>query len=360
MIQKTNGEYAYFAASNSMAGFYSYYGQCFDHSSIGRVFAVKGGPGTGKSCFLRAVADYAAKRGWSAEYVYCSSDPRSLDGVILEKGGARTALLDATAPHVYEPAHPGVREELVNLGEFWSVDALTARAEEIERESLAKSAAYRRAYRYLCGAGETERARRELTAPFIRLCAIERFAKRLTASAGVGGGFEARPALIRSLGMRGEVGFDTYFSNAKRLYLIEDCHGAAAYLLAALVERCAAQGLLVRVSYDPVFFEELDGVFLEESGLAFVRASAGECAYPHRRISVRRFVDTVRMRGQKKRILYATRTGRALLEGAKEALAEAEEHHFALEEIYSAAMDFEKKEAFTKSFCERYFGLQNE
>ena len=115
---REKNEDAYFAASNSERGFYSYYQECFDHPRVDRVYAVKGGPGTGKSRFLRDVAQAAAAEGRQVEYIYCSSDPDSLDGVILTGKGRCIALLDATAPHVYEPAHPGVREEIVNLGAF--------------------------------------------------------------------------------------------------------------------------------------------------------------------------------------------------------------------------------------------------
>ena len=80
------GEDAYFAASNSEAGFHSYYSECFEASHIGRIYAVKGGPGTGKSRFLRDVAEYATAKGSRCEYIYCSSDAASLDGVILQDG----------------------------------------------------------------------------------------------------------------------------------------------------------------------------------------------------------------------------------------------------------------------------------
>jgi len=86
MIIKSGGKNAYFAASNSVSGFFSYYDEIFNAARIGRVYAVKGGPGTGKSRFLRAVAACAEEADWETEYVYCSSDPYSLDAVILTRG----------------------------------------------------------------------------------------------------------------------------------------------------------------------------------------------------------------------------------------------------------------------------------
>ena len=124
MSIKTTGQDAYFAASNSTAGFISYYEELFRASRIGHIWAVKGGPGTGKSRFLWDVSDCAVQGEWSCEYIYCSSDPNSLDAIILTKEGREgIALLDATAPHLFEPICPGAWEDIVNLGQFWKSEA---------------------------------------------------------------------------------------------------------------------------------------------------------------------------------------------------------------------------------------------
>ena len=44
-----------FAASNSCEGFKSYYGEIFAGPGIERLYVIKGGPGTGKSHFMRTV-----------------------------------------------------------------------------------------------------------------------------------------------------------------------------------------------------------------------------------------------------------------------------------------------------------------
>ena len=77
MSIKTTGQNAYFAASNSTNDFVSYYEEVFRAPRINHIWAIKGGPGTGKSHFLGDVAGYATQRGWMSEYIYCSSDPAS-------------------------------------------------------------------------------------------------------------------------------------------------------------------------------------------------------------------------------------------------------------------------------------------
>ena len=45
-----------FAASNSCRGFCNYYGDLFVDSRFDRLYIIKGGPGTGKSHFMKVVA----------------------------------------------------------------------------------------------------------------------------------------------------------------------------------------------------------------------------------------------------------------------------------------------------------------
>lgn len=360
MIMKRTNEDAYFAASNSKKGFYSYYGECFDAPDIRHLYAIKGGPGTGKSHFLRAVSRYAQDLGWQCEYIYCSSDPESLDGIILSKETEKIGLLDATAPHVYEPSRPGVREDIINLGDFWNVDLLVKRAEEIERLVLAKGTAYRKAYRYLAGMGEMEEIKQSTVAPYLRKAALKRYAGKVTREITPGNGFSVHPALMRSVGMRGEVGFDTYFAQANSIFLVKDCRGAAQYLMAEILKIASEKQTPIRVSHDPILPERVDGIFFCDQKIAFVTDNGEPVEYPYRKIFTHRFVDTAGFGAVRGAYNYAHRMSEALLDGAVEALAEARSIHFALEEIYMTAMDFDAKEKFTKSFCSALFGLQNQ
>lgn len=349
------GKDAYFAASNSAEGFCSYYGECFDNPRVTRVYAIKGGPGTGKSYFLRAVARRAEEEGWRVEYIYCSSDPDSLDGLRVFKDSECIALIDATAPHVYEPMHPGIREEIVNLGAFWDAELLLSRKEEIEALHLQKKNGYGRAYRYLAGVENMTRVAESLVAPYIKRDKIRSLADRLARDIPDGEGFLAEPALIHSIGMRGRVGFDTYFAQAKRILRIEDCRGAGQYLLSAFGEMAPRKGWRIRISHDPILPDRPDGLFLCESGTALVLCPEEECAYPHKKIRMRRFVETARMHSIREELSHAERMKRAMLSGALTALDGVGKVHFRLESLYMEAMDFAAKEAFTRAFCERLF-----
>ena len=356
---RATGEDAYFVASNSARGFQSYYDECFNNREIGRVFVIKGGPGTGKSRFMREVSDCAVQHGWQRRMIYCSSDANSLDGVILCKGARSIALLDGTAPHVFEPKIPGVREDLVNLGEFWNGDRLQSRGSEIEECHRAKLMGYRMTYRYLSAYGAIYENRAEKLAPYVRWKPLSDYAKRLMDSIDDGISFESQTALMESVGMSGRVRFDTYAARARQLYLIADCRGIGGYLLRELYRLAMEKRLRVRVSRDPILPDVIDGLFLTESGVAFVVGDEETCRYPHHLISMRRFLRVSEMQSIRKSVNFDRQLMDAMLGEALEQMQQVRRAHFELEQIYSEAMDFEAKENFTKKFCIRLFDLQN-
>lgn len=87
----------YFLGANSSAGFFSLYDQLIDPETASRVYILKGGPGCGKSTLMGMVAKELERVGERVEYILCSGDPDSLDGVVAPGLGA--AIVDGTAPH---------------------------------------------------------------------------------------------------------------------------------------------------------------------------------------------------------------------------------------------------------------------
>ena len=180
----------FFAAANSSGGFVCWFDEIFSPESLDRCFIIKGGSGTGKSTFMKRVAAEAEKRGWHAEYFFCSSDPSSLDGVILHGGGGehrRVALLDGTAPHSHDPKLPGAVEEIVNLGECWDVGPLAERRGEISALTAEKSKKFAESYEYLWTAGEISKLLRGEAAGFVLAdkmrAAVDRLLTRLASEA---------------------------------------------------------------------------------------------------------------------------------------------------------------------------------
>lgn len=139
-----------FPGNNSAEGFYSFYESGL--SAMDHVYILKGGPGTGKSSFMRHLGEAFRDRGFDIELWQCSSDNDSLDGVLIP--AYKTAVVDGTAPHTLDPVYPGAREEILNLGEFWKNNALRKEKDAIVSLTDRISAAFDDAYKKLKTAGE--------------------------------------------------------------------------------------------------------------------------------------------------------------------------------------------------------------
>ena len=135
-----------FPGANTSNGFYSYFDYIIP-KDVNRIFCLKGGPGVGKSSLMKKVAKEFVERGYDVEVFPCSSDPASLDAVVIKK--LKVVLLDATAPHIVDPKIPGAIDEVVNFGDFWTVDNLENNKVEILQCNKEISGCFQRAFKYL-------------------------------------------------------------------------------------------------------------------------------------------------------------------------------------------------------------------
>ena len=328
-------EKGYFAAANTTGGFVSYYNDTF--RGCDRIYVIKGGSGTGKSRFMRAVAEYVKRlpECQSVEYFYCSFDPNSLDGIIINE---KTAIIDGTAPHVYEPTMPGAREDIVDLGRFWDRDRLMEKREDLNRLFSQKRSHFARAYKYLGAYGELDGVKQAIVLEYADFEKIRAEAAKLVSEIGTDGEGDRKIRLVSAVGRDGRVELDTYEKYAGRIIEIPDAHGSAHIFLTAVIDEAARFSLPISVSYDPLFVNRPNAVLVDSVAIV-ARGNADGDMYFKKGISV----ETNRI----KRINALQ--GELLLEGTEE-FRRAARVHFGIEEIYVGSMDFKRKEEFTAEF----------
>ena len=333
----------FFAAANSGKGFVSFYPEIFEDKAIERRYLIKGGPGTGKSTFMKALAQKAQENGLLVEYYRCSSDPSSLDAIIIE---GRVAVIDATSPHCVEAELAGARDEIINLGEFWEAEGLCERLEEISVLGEAKKKCYANAYRFLSAAMQVDEVRRGTALEHVNKEKMRRAANRFARRLKEGNGFEIKPRLCRAIGMTGSTHLDSYEKMAKTVCVIKDCYMLGSLFLAMLVDEARKKGNSITVSYYPLNPEYPDAIFFEDSGISAVlgdKDSSDADIY----INMKRFVEKSM---PKKEYRDSTRLFDGLVAAAEDSLREAGEKHFALENIYKNYMDFASESKFLHSF----------
>lgn len=348
--KKTEKETAYFVTANGYHGFRSYYNETYKSEAFTRIFVLKGGPGTGKNRLMREVAEAATKKGATVDFIYCSSDPTSLDGIIAALGDKRVALLDGTAPHTRCAPLPGVVDEILNLGEFWNPFALLLERDKILALTKAKSDAFTLGYRYLSIAGTTMEnalatAREALDKEKLNAFLLRRL-KKVTKTRQ-----NERRIITDGIGMRGRVHFETMERRAKSIVSVGSRFGFD-YLFfenaRALLKKSEYAYTLIESPRDHALF---DGIYLEKDGVLLLSERLLTEKTPP--INPLRFfypTALARKKGDIKRMLSFAED---MENQAINAFKSAGESHFALEEIYISAMDFKRKETFSQGISER-------
>ena len=135
----------FLASANSCNGFINFFDN-INSNKNGFTYILKGGPGTGKSTIMKTIANSYKNRGYDIEYFYCSSDPESLDGVKIKI--KNIAIVDGTSPHVTEATIPGIKEKIINVGEFIKPEIKKHKA-SIENLLIKKKQCFEKAYETL-------------------------------------------------------------------------------------------------------------------------------------------------------------------------------------------------------------------
>ncbi len=134
----------YYAGGNTARGFHDLFSSTLER--LDRIFILKGGPGTGKSTLMKKIGEKWGEK-YDIEYIHCSADYGSIDGVIIPS--LSVGVVDGTAPHVIEPKYPGIVEEYVNLGESWDSEKLQDHKGEVVRLKAAIKDCYYEAYKLI-------------------------------------------------------------------------------------------------------------------------------------------------------------------------------------------------------------------
>ena len=335
---------SFFLGANSADGFASLYDHIIDRETAHRVYILKGGPGSGKSSFMRQIGQQVSAAGQEAHYITCSADPDSLDGVIFPHLGV--ALLDGTMPHAVEPLIPECVDTLINLGQWTDTDALFPLRHEISSLIQQKKKPYESATRCLQTAKVLEDEALNLVITPDVIHKIERRTKGIIRR-------EIRPAargviqdrFLSAITPKGLVcHFDTARTLCPRLYLLKDSYGLAHLMLAPMVNTLRQQNIPAYACYNPLRpGVQLESLLIPALGVGFLTTND---MYPYegdsfRRVRLDACLDTELMQMHKQRLRFLNKCKRALLDEAVGMLAQAHTIHDELEAIYNPHIDFQ-------------------
>ena len=333
----------FFLGANSKNGFSSLYDRFTDPAAGDFLWIIKGGPGCGKSTFMKQIGAAAEAAGQRVEYIHCSGDPDSLDAVRLPE--RRIAYVDGTAPHVIEPRYPGASELYLDLGSFIDAGALESALPEITELMQSYKADYAAAYTHLSAAatllpknypgifGEAE---------------AEKIEKKLAGLASRelrgGSGKKEQRRFISGWTCQGRRTLEqTLSALCPRLYTLDNELGLGNAYLSRLAAMARERGNSIIVCPDPLEPEKTECVLFPDRGLGFiaVERSAPLSLRPYRHLRLDALTLPTLSPETRTALRQRRRESAMLLDAAVGMLASAKAKHDALELLYRPHVDFE-------------------
>jgi len=347
----------YFASLNTTNGFKSYFDKVFNPEKLEKIYILKGGPGTGKSGLMKYISEEAKKLKLDVEEFLCSSDPNSLDGILIPE--MALAIFDGTSPHMKDPVFPGVVEHVINTGSFWNTVHLLEHKKAIISLMQEKKRLYLQAYRFLKAYGEIEEELLHLSKEFLLEEKMAKTVQRLSdlffRKQGV---FSQQIRNTVTVCGKGIVSLNTFESLSEKIYYIRDEVFSAYHFLDALYEEGKKKGQAVTVSHSFRFPDRLNGLYFPTQRLCFVIADplqeeqeAKECHI----INMKRLLDGNRLKNHKEKIKFGKKCSQMLLEGTTQAFGEAAKIHCNLEHYYLTAMNFDRLQSEIQVLREEIF-----
>jgi hypothetical protein len=357
-----------FPGGNTSIGFYSYYHHVIA-SDATRIFVLKGGPGVGKSTFMRKIGDAMLARGFDVEHHHCSSDNNSLDGLVVPAVGV--ALLDGTTPHIVDPVTPGAVDEIIHLGDYWDEAKLRANKEQILATHRRLGRRFAIAYSHLAEAKVIRNEMESYVTESMNFTRVNKLTAELIQDvlAQAPGRYhvdpKARHLFYSAISPNGVVHYiGSLLQDVKQMYLIKGRPGSGRSTLVEAVARAAhARGLDTEVFHCAFEPHRVDLVVIPAVGAAVLK-DVEEIGFqpgsvPGLRVSVYNLdvhLNREALARYRAELASAQERFTAALNRAISHIAKAKQTHDHLESFYIPAMNFAAVEARRKEILERILG----
>lgn len=343
-----------FPGANTSNGFYSYFDYIIPND-IKRIFCLKGGPGVGKSSLMKKVAREFSDKGYDVEVFPCSSDPGSLDAVLIKK--LKVVLLDGTSPHIVDPKVPGAIDEIVNFGDFWDVDNLENNKMEIMQCNKNISSCFQRAFKYLKAAEPIFYDIESKHKDAMDFGKLNKFTDEFMEELFVGVENKEELSVARHLfGTAitpiGHIDYgDSLLQNAEKVYYLNGKIGyGKTTFLKRIYDRAIQKGLKVEVFHYPLIPEKIESIMITDLGVAITTSLLFK---DQNIIDLERFIDNEKINGYKEELEVNEKILDEMINYAISNLKKAKLNHDIIENYYIPNMNFEEIDKLKEQLIKR-------
>lgn len=347
-MKKTLLPVSFFFGANNSDGYCSLYGDAYDSYKEGNHLILKGGPGTGKSTFMKKIADKLEKKGYYVERGYCSADPNSIDIVLAPE--INFSVLDGTAPHILDPALPGVSDHIIDLGIAWDRDYLRKHAGEIKELTAENKRFHRKAADFLNVATRISARSFLLSSEYIDTEKLQRYLFRLKnrivpEKKGEERGREYKRFLSGITPDGVVVQHDSIVALAETVVTIEDEYGTVSpYIVESVAEYALSMGYDIYKCYCPLIpRSKAEHLIIPELKTALFTENSYHPSIDEqgKRVHASRFLLKEGMDSVKEKLLFSKKAKRELIDEAVRKMSLALDVHDRLEEYYIKATNFD-------------------
>ena len=341
----------FFLGANSKHGFYSLYNE-FANGEQDILHIIKSGPGTGKSTFMKRIGKAAEAKGLDVEYILCSGDPQSLDGVYIP--ALHIGFADGTAPHVLEPKHFGIDGSYTDLGRFCDRKILQKNEAQIKTITAAYRFCYQKAYMYLQACGNLRCSSTSLPPHIeerIRSRAKAKIKKEL-ANANQGNSLPVKRFLRANSCHGNHTLTQTLNALCDRICILESHNVLESLFFDEIIAEATARGVFHIQCLDPLSPERTEAVIFPDIRLCFADSQAvpsfeGKARTIH--------LDSYLEDKEKAEYKQYEKLKQQLMEAAYKQLSRAKQYHDELEQYYRPALDVDALDTYTQSVIDDLF-----
>ena len=343
-----------FPGANTSNGFYSYFDYIIPEN-VKRIFCLKGGPGVGKSSFMKKIATDFIDKGYDVDLFPCSSDPGSLDAIVIKKLGV--VMIDGTAPHIVDPKLPGAIDEILNFGDFWDVNQLEKNRQQIELANKEIKNCFQRTFQYLKAAEPIFYEIESINSDCMDFGKLNKFTEEFIED--LFRNIENNEKLSKprhlfgtAITPIGHIDYgDSLLGNVKKVYYLDGKIGyGKTTFLKRVYDRAIQKGLKVEVYHYPLIPSKIEGIMIEDLDIAITTSYIYKDFEP---INLEQFINKEKLSNYKKELEVDQEILDELINYAISNLKKAKSNHDVIEAFYIPSMKFDKISTLKEEIIER-------